>query len=54
MKRVLAAIGIAVALSTCVPAVVTSAAAQGWRTRGEPPRATDADRGWRGQGNSGG
>ena len=59
MKRLFAAVGIAVALSTLVPVLDTpagSATAQEWRSRGNAGSAADydRDRGWRGQGNAGG
>jgi hypothetical protein len=56
MKRLSAAVGIAVALSTLLPVFDTSAGsatAQEWRSRGNAGSAA-RDRGWRGQGNSGG
>jgi hypothetical protein len=58
MKRVFAAVGIAIALSAFVPFFVTtetSAVAQEWRSRADAARAADRDRdrGWRGQGNAG-
>ena len=60
MKRLFAAVGIAVALSTLLPvfdASAGSATAQEWRSRGNNAGSAadrDRDRGWRGQGNSGG
>ena len=59
MKRLFAAVGIAVALSTLLPvfdASAGSATAQEWRSRGNAGSAADhdRDRGWRGQGNAGG
>jgi hypothetical protein len=59
MKRLFAAVGIAVALSTLLPvfdASAGSASAQEWRSRGNADSAADRDRdrGWRGQGNAGG
>ena len=62
MKRLFAAVGIAVALSTLLPAFdasAGSATAQEWRSRGNAGNAgsaadRDRDRGWRGQGNAGG
>ncbi len=59
MKRLFAAVGIAVGLSTLLPvfdASAGSATAQEWRSRGNAGNAADRDRdrGWRGQGNSGG
>ena len=57
MHRLLAIVGVALVLAASVPLVLESPAqAQGWRAGSDRGSAAnrDGDRGWRGQGNSGG